>query len=320
MGSLRLVRECHANLLVCVVVFGSCSSLGTPSARAEPGHVENRCACLSATDYDELNARVLLLLRGEGAARPLPVVICDSIDAWVEWNEQRFDLAGRAPLVDEVVDIVARQLDLSEARDAVGRPALETMTVGQAQPVIELRPGTPTPPAAGRRADPVAGTPADARGGGVALGIETEVPSDTIGASVGPVFDFGSSAGPLLLGGREALRLSLSGRRVALMDFEAAIGYGAPLDPDARFGAALRFGAEWMVAYPEGNSGQAAVVPVVDLGLRTAHSFGLVGVWAGVDARFRTQVLALNGRETLRARDVGVSFTLGVAFVDWSRK
>ncbi len=62
---------------------------------------------------------------------------------------------------------------------------------------------------------------------------------------------------------------------------------GAPLNPDARLGAVLRVGAEWMIAYPEGNSEQAKVVPVVELGARVAHSFGLVGVWAGLDARVR---------------------------------
>ncbi len=72
-----------------------------------------------------------------------------------------------------------------------------------------------------------------------------------------------------------------------------------------------------MVAYPEGNSGQAAVTPTVDLGLRLAHAFGRVSLWAGVDARVRTKPFLL---QSTRAADVSGSLSLGVAFVDWSRK
>jgi hypothetical protein len=104
------------------------------------------------------------------------------------------------------------------------------------------------------------------------------------------------------------------------MDFQATAAYGAPFDPDARFGAVVRFGAEWMVAYPEGNSGQAAVVPVTDVGLRVASSMGMVRLWLGLDAHFRLSPLLLRSRGVLRANDVGASFTLGVAFVDWSRR
>jgi hypothetical protein len=61
-------------------------------------------------------------------------------------------------------------------------------------------------------------------------------------------------------------------------------------------------------------------VPVVDLGLRVAHHWGPVGIWLGLDARFRLSRLALHSRSDLVANDVGGSLTLGAAFVDWSRK
>ena len=152
------------------------------------------------------------------------------------------------------------------------------------------------------------------------MGIETELPSDTVSVASGPAFDFGSSVGPLLLGGREAFRVTLPSGKLLFMDFEGAVSYGAPLNPDALFGAVLRFGAEWMVAYPEGNSGQAAVTPVAELGVRVGHSFGLVGLWFGVDARFRLTKLHLRDTEQLYANDVGGSFTFGASLVDWSRK
>jgi hypothetical protein len=187
--------------------------------------------------------------------------------------------------------------------------------------MLERGSGTaPPPPPVRQPADRVALRAADARGGGITVGFEAELPSDTIALAVGPTFDFGTSVGPLTLGGREAFRFTVANRQVSFMDFEGELAYGAPLNPDKLFGAAARFGAEWMVAYPEGNSAQAAVVPIADVGLRLAHSFGLVGIWCGVDAHIRLATLSLRSRSPLVANDVSGSFTLGVAFVDWSRK
>lgn len=104
------------------------------------------------------------------------------------------------------------------------------------------------------------------------------------------------------------------------MDFEGVVSYGAPFDPDALLGASLGFGPEWMVAYPEGNSSQAAVVPTARVGVRIGHSYGLVGIWAGVDVRYRLATLSLRSQSPLVASDVQGSLTLGLSFVDWSRK
>jgi hypothetical protein len=178
----------------------------------------------------------------------------------------------------------------------------------------------PPPPPAGQAADARAVRAADARGGGVSVSVEAELPSGSLPWAVGPAFDFGATVGPVIVGGREAFRLTTSGRQVAFMDFEGSLAYGAPLNPDALFGAVLRFGAEWMVAYPQGNSGQADVVPEIDFGMRIAHSFGAVGLWFGADARFRLGSLALHQRDPLVANDVGGVFALGASYVDWSRK
>jgi hypothetical protein len=63
-----------------------------------------------------------------------------------------------------------------------------------------------------------------------------------------------------------------------------------------------------------------AVVPVFDVGLRVAHTFPMVAVWLGIDGHYRLSRLALRSSSSLIANDVGGSFSLGVAFVDWSRK
>jgi hypothetical protein len=313
----RALRKSRSKALVCAIGGGALSALWSLPGQAQPAHVENRCPRLSTAAYEELDARVLLLLKSTDGTRPLPAVVCNDVGAWVEWGGKRLDILGRAPLVDEVVDIVEAELHRAD----VSSKATEDSAVAAGEPMLQRGVGTapPLPPTV-HPADRTAIRPADARGGGISAAIEGEFVSDSVGVATGPSFDFGSSVGPILLGGREAFRFTFRKRQVALMDFEATLGYGAPFNPDARFGAVLRFGAEWMVAYPEGNSGQAAVVPMIDLGLRAGHSSGLVGWWFGADARFRTQRLALHSTDSLVANDVSGSFSFGMAFVDWSRK
>lgn len=289
-----------------------------PRAFAQTAHVANRCPRLSGPAYDEIDARVQLLLSGEAPARPLPAVVCTSSESFVEWEGRRFALTGLTPLVDEVVDIVESELRTDER----SRDSAVTKSGAQVeQPALERGTGTPPPlPSVRQPAARAAVRPSDARGGGIALGIETELPSSTISTAIGPAFDFAASVGPLMLGGREAIRFSVHGRRVSFMDFQATLAYGAPFDPAKHWGAVVRFGGEWLVEYPEGNSGQAAVAPVTDVGLRLANSYGGVGLWLGLDAHFRLSPLLLRSRGSLSARDIGASFTLGCAFVDWSRK
>jgi len=307
--------------VVCAIGCTASGLLGAGEVCAENAHVANRCPRLSAETYEELDARVLLLLKTEGQARSLPAVVCNSERAWLEWDGRHFEIVGRGSMADEVVDIVEGELHGAERRTDADPKTAEASAVAAGEPMLVRGNGSaPTPPASGRRADPLAKRAVDARGGGICTSVETELPSKTIGVATGPAFDFANSVGPLLVGGREAFRFTLYGREVAFMDFEGALGIGAPLDPDARFGAVLRFGAEWMVAYPEGNSGQAAVVPVLELGGRVAHNFGLVSIWGGLDARLRLQTLSVHSTSWLIANDVGASLSVGVAFVDWSRK
>ena len=290
-------------------------------ALGQTAHVENRCPRLSPADYEEVDARVQLLLRSEAEPRALPAVVCTEQGAWVEWEGRRLPILGRAPIAEEVVDIIEAELHGAERKAEADPRSTEESAVAAGEPMLERGAGAaPAPPASSKRADPVALRPSDARGGGIAIGIETELPSSTIGMAFGPSFEFGGSLGPFMIGGREAFRFALDERSVMFMDFQATLGVGAPLNPDARFGFVTRFGAEWMVAYPEGNSGQAAVVPVFDVGVRVAHTFPMVGIWFGVDGHFRLSTLALRSSSSLIANDVGGSFSLGVAFVDWSRK
>ncbi|HVY30039.1 MAG TPA: hypothetical protein VHB79_25955 [Polyangiaceae bacterium] len=289
-----------------------------PSAEAR-ARIDNRCERLSGADYEELDARVQLLLASEGAEQSVPAVVCSKEEAWVEWRGARFPILGRGSIVDEVVDIVEAQLHGAQRRAEADPKTTEDRAVASGRPMLEAGLDTPAPPVA-QAADTRAARAADARGGGVSISVEAELPAGSLPWAVGPAFDFGATVGPVIVGGREAFRWTTSGRQVALMDFEGSVAYGAPLNPDALLGAVLRFGAEWMVAYPQGNSGQADVVPEIDFGVRIAHSFGSVGLWFGADARFRLGSLALHQRDPLVANDVGAVFALGASYVDWSRK
>lgn len=291
-------------------------------AEAATARVENRCPGLAEAAYEEIDARVQLLLRGARQQRDPPAVVCGEQGSWLEWEGRRFPIVGRASIQDEVVDIVDAELNEPEPSDAAERSTVDDTVVPGDRPALERAAGaSPAPPAKVPRSHPPAQRPSEARGGGVAVGMETELPSSTIGVALGPTFDFATSAGPLLIGGREAFRLVPAGRRkVMFMDFQGLLAVGAPLNADARFGAVVRFGAEWMVAYPEGNSSQAVVTPVLDAGLRVAHQLRSVGLWFGLDAHWRLSQLALHSESSLIANDVGGSFTAGVAFLDWSRK
>ncbi len=299
-------------------------ALCAPGARAEEGrsHVENRCPRLSVAEYDELDARVLLLLKGEPRGRALPVVVCTAAGAYVEWSGQRYEIVGRASLVDEVVDLVDGVLH-GDARGVDARPRrAEAGAVAAGGPTLERSEAPAAAPPQRERADPIALQAKDARGGGVSLAMQLDVPSRSIGPALGPVFDFATSVGPLLLGGREAIRFTTrpSQRLLSFMDLQGSIAYGAPFNPDRSWGVVTRFGAQWMVAYPDGNSSQASVVPIFDVGLRAAHAFGFVSVWLGFDVHFRLERLRLRSLGDEQSAEVSPSLTLGVAFVDWSRK
>jgi hypothetical protein len=317
-GRLRVARKKPCKAWVYALASAAGLLLASAPAYAKGEHVQNRCPRLTSAEYDELDARVLLLVESEGAGGlNLPAVVCTRKGAWVQWGEERVEIVGRGSLVDEVVDIVEARLHDAERKADADPKTAEDSAVAAGQPMLERGGGAPpAPPPTVQRAR-MAVRPADARGGGIAAGFETELVSDDLGPAMGPAFDFANSAGPLVIGGREAFRFTATERQMVFMDFEGLIGYGAPFNPDAHLGGVVRFGAEWMVAYPQGNAGQSAVAPVVALGFRVAHNFGLVGLWFGIDSRLRLSRLNL---QSGGASDVTGSFTLGIAFVDWSRK
>ena len=109
------------------VVPTLCLALGLalPSlAAADARHVENRCPRLTAEEYDELDARIQLLLSGEAPSGPLPAIVCADGRAWVEWRGQRLRFFKRGTLVDEAVDLIEGQLHDGERGPAADARAM----------------------------------------------------------------------------------------------------------------------------------------------------------------------------------------------------
>jgi hypothetical protein len=276
--------------------------LAPGAALAQARHVDNRCRQLSDREYEELDARVQLLLRSEDPDDPLPAIVCDESGNWVDWRSKRLRLMGRAALKDEAVDVIEAEL---HGGDGSGR-AMEEEAVAAGEPVLRSPSGNLRRRPLGRRV-----------GGGTTVGIETELPGASLPVMLGPVFSFAGSVGPILIGGREAFRFSAGELNALLMDFEGMLAYGAPIDSEKMFGAEVRFGAEWMVLYPKGAYALATLAPIASLGLRAQKSYGQFGLWLGVDARFRLRPLTL---PEVEAADVAASVTIGGSFAVWSRK
>lgn len=296
------------------VVSTLCLALGLalPSlAAAEARHVENRCPQLTAEEYDELDARLQLLLSSEEPSGPLPAIVCEDGRAWVEWRGQRLRIFKRGALVDEAVDLIEGLLHDGERGTAADARAMEDSAVAAGEPVLR------SPSSDGRRT-----APRRRVGGGTAIGIETELPGASLPTLMGPTFSYAGSVGPIQVGGREAFRFSLGELNALLMDFEGLLAYGAPIDPEQTFGAEARFGAEWLVLYPQGQYALAAVAPIASLGLRAAQGLGAFSLWMGIDGRARVRSLSLPAGDgsTARAADLSVSFTIGGAYAVWTRK
>jgi hypothetical protein len=285
------------------VVSTMCLAFLTPGlARAQAPHVENRCPQLSDREYEELDARVQLLLRSEDPNDPLPAIVCDDTGNWVDWRGKRLRLMGRAALTEEALEVIEDEL---HGAGSSGR-VMEDEAVAAGEPVLRSPSGNSRSRPPGRRV-----------GGGTTVGIETELPAASLPLMIGPAFSFAGSVGPIMIGGREAFRFSAGELNALLMDFEGMLAYGAPLDSDKLFGAEVCFGAEWMVLYPEGKYALATLTPIASLGLRAMKSYGQFGLWLGVDARFRLRPLSLPGVD---AADVGASVTIGGSYAVWSRK
>ncbi len=275
---------------------------GAPAlAMARSDHVECRCPRLEAAEYDELDARVLLWLGGARDMRALPIVGCDAERSWVEWAGQRRNLPGVAPLPDEVLDV----LEAVRREDA----AVQALANASSDAAVAVSAPIPRWEVQARRA----------QGGGIAIGWETELPIAGQVGNSGPSLDLAISSGPLLLGVREAFRLAFTGGEGAFLDVQALLAYGAPLRPRAPWGAALRFGLECFAAGSAATTARAECVPIAAGGGRVAFGVAATELWFGADLHARFSTLRLTTVRSV-ADGFGVSLTLGVAFVDWSRR
>jgi hypothetical protein len=285
----------NARAWLLALALGGTSAPGLAQGRA---HVQNRCETLDAAEYDELDARVLLWLSSARDRRAPPVVACDGARSWAEWAGRRWPLPRLAPWSDEVLDVL--EASRREDADVEALARADTAPAAPSQVPWQTR---------ARRA----------QGGGIALGWEAELPLGGQFGSVGPSFDIAVSSGPLLLGVREAFRVALTGGEGAFLDSQGLLAYGAPLRPRAPWGVALRFGVQCFVAGNATTSSLAECVPIAAGGARVALGVAAQELWLGVDLHARFSPLPLAAVQSV-SDGFGVSLTLGVAFVDWSRR
>lgn len=148
-------------------------------ARAESSHLENRCPRLSPAAYEELDARVQLLLQGREKPSPPPAVVCDGASAWVEWAGQRLEVPARTPLADEFVEVIEAHLNGEVGAAPASSRGTEAKAVASRQPLLPAASEAPLVPPTPQPAARMAQRAEDARGGGVALGVQIEPPSES---------------------------------------------------------------------------------------------------------------------------------------------
>lgn len=267
------MRKIGGNARVWLLAMGLFGTSRTAAAQSH--HVGNECPRLTAAEYDELDARVLLLLGSRHDTRRLPVVGCDERRAWLEWAGRRRPLPGRAPIADEALDALEDAQREEAAVDALAN----------------LPEPPPVPPESRWRA-----RARRAQGGGVAMGVEIELGN---AASIGPGFDLAMSVGPVLLGVREVFRIATTGADGAFLDVQALLAYGAPLRPRAPLGAVARFGGECFAATTRGGTTRAECISLLDVGGRLAFGVGATAFWLGVDARLRFSRFTINPVEPI---------------------
>lgn len=279
-------------------------SLAAPAGAVE---VELRCPRLTPAELDELNARVRLRLGVVSGSHPPLRVGCTQAAAWVEWKGRRFEVEGRVALVDELIELIEHALE-PEPAETAPEPVQAGPTPAELPPVDDAR-------AKGTNARPTRA----ANWGGVALGLESELSSQQIGAALGPAFEEGANVGPVTLGARQAFRFSLTEPQVSFMDVEGLVGLGAPFQFAAPFGVSARFGVELMAAHPQGVRLLAAA-PLAGIGVRAARYFHGFGLWIGLDGRWRMTTLRVGEPDaSVTASALSASFSLGVSFLDTPR-
>lgn len=297
------------------IVLGIYASLGLAAqgALGAGAGVENHCPWLAPSDFDELNARVLLRLAAARRTHSLLSVVCTDDAVWVDWEGRTSELPKGGRLVDEVLELIDRTL---ESDEAVSTPS-DPPTPSPARPRSSLAAPSPAEqPPVDVAASPRRPRPRRARNrGGFALGLENELPARQIGTALGPVFEEGIHLDYFTLGAREAFRFSLSDPQVSFMDIEALLGFGAPLRQSEPLGVAARFGIECMVAHPKGTVAVAAA-PLMGIGLRAARDFERVGLWLGLDGRLRLKTLHVGEGDSVTVNDITASFSFGVTFLD----
>lgn len=269
--------------------------LWTYPARAQ--RVEQDCPRLAEARWQELEARLRVLLGVHARAELVVELRCDESSAEVVLSERgvatRLALAPRDDIVEATLAAVEAELTRREAAPAE-QAALPEAPVPNGstsqQPDVRGEPAPPTPvPAAPKVAAPSPGREPGAGGlsGGIGLGLGVESWGER--PAFGPRLHLALGHEALCAVAVESLEFGRLERHAALtFSTELGAAWGAPYASGRHLGAQVLLGYEWLSASEnEAAPSQTSGVWSVALGARAALPVETVALFVGPDLRVR---------------------------------
>jgi hypothetical protein len=259
--------------------------------------IERDCPRLAADDWEELEARLRVLLAGpneralsvdlECHERSAVVVLSDPVGA------TELPIPDSEGLVEGTLAAVEAELGRRTAQpssepaqaaerreDPTVAATKERETPEAPDPAPKILPGV----APASRAQPASSF----LSGGIGLSLGAETWTGTTPA-LGPRLQIALGRGELCVVAVESLAFgSLEPYSALTFSTELGLAWGAPFSPANMFGAKVLLGYEWLSASEnEAASAQTSGVTTIAAGVQAALSAGPVSLWAGPALRVR---------------------------------
>jgi hypothetical protein len=269
-------------------------------AIALPAHaqrIERDCSRLAVHQWEELEARLRVLLAGHEAQALSVNLRCDELSAAVALSDVagtgELPIADAGDLVEGTLSVVEAELarraagPSSEPESAVGQGESQTKPATLEHETPEL--GDPAPPTpAPANAAPRTESASTSLSGGIGLSLGAETWRSATPA-LGPRLQIALGRGELCVVAVESLAFGRLEPYSALsFSTELGLSWGAPFAAAMPLGAKVLVGYEWLsAAENEAAPAQTSGVMTIALGVQGALNAGPVSLWAGPDLRVR---------------------------------
>jgi hypothetical protein len=257
--------------------------------------VSVECDRLGPGEDDEFQARLRLLLR-TADPNELPAELhaeCSARASWILWKgkeTERLKVEEGPNLVEALLDTVEERLGRRPEREGPP-PSVEEKTpaAGPDSP-LELppldQPLRPRPESDESASSGSARTP-PASVGGLGFAVVGEYWSEPVDFGLGPRVEVGVGSGALALVLCETLRFGMgSDVDTLIFDTQGGFAWGAPFQPEYRFGLLALGGMEWFTEFG-GDGLQTESTATLMIGGRLSQRSGGVAFWAGIDGIYR---------------------------------